>query len=222
MTADPTFYIYEWNKSLGSKEYSLFINIPENEREDRDWANKRAIRLKNILIRIAKDYHALFLSKLKRKRPGLKDHINSYDLINIKCWHHEFDPNNISCIPQLQPYNIGERPWVKKTESVSEFWKRNRSTQKNESLSKLLLINKNVEKFTPNILFLSTNKKVEEKPIVESVNGIPIDLFNRIQEKDRIFKEEKIKADIERNNNKYIVLKETLLKLMNSIIMNYL
>lgn len=106
---------------------------------------------------------------------------------------------------------------MKRSESISDFCKRNRSSQKSESLSKFSLLHRSIEKAAPNALFTPVNKPKEEKPTGETINGIPADLFKRIQEKDRVNKEEKRKAEEERETNKNILLKECLLKLIESI-----
>ena len=217
LTADPNFYIYEWNKAIGSKEYSLFINIPEKDRENIEWVNNRAKKLKNILLKITEGYHSEFLNKLKNKNPELKEHLEAFDPVYQKWWYHEFDPNNIQWVPQLALFNIGERPCTKRSESVSDFCKRNRSSQKGESLSKLSHLQRNILKAAPNALFTPISKPVEEKPKADTINGIPADLFKRIQEKDNANKEERKKAENERNGNKNIILKETLIKLIESI-----
>lgn len=79
LTADPSFYIYEWSKMTGSKEYSLFIDVPEKCREETEWINKREKRLKEILTKITAEYHSRFIKQLKIKRPDLRDYLESYD-----------------------------------------------------------------------------------------------------------------------------------------------
>ena len=79
LTADPSFYIYEWSKMTGSKEYRLFIDVPEKCREETEWINKREKRLKEILTKITAEYHSRFIKQLKIKRPDLRDYLESYD-----------------------------------------------------------------------------------------------------------------------------------------------
>lgn len=220
LTAIPDLYRYEWKKATGEQSYSLILELPDEDCSSPDWVNKRAENLKAELLRITAVYHAKFLKQLITKRPGLKDYLSDFDPISQKSWYHEFDPNDSKFVPQLEPAKLTEQPRAKRGESVSEYLKRTRSSQKKESLNKCSLVtysNMSIEKAQPNAL-ASIIKPPSGSPKIEStINGIPTDLLKRIQEKEKVHIQEKKQAEAEFENNKHNFLKESLIRLIDSL-----
>lgn len=220
LTAVPTLYKYEWKKVTGEQSYSLVLEIPDEDFNSPDWVNKRAENLKSELLRRTAVCHDKFLKQMINKRPSLKDYLSDFDPIAQKSWYHEFDPNDPKFVPQLAPAKLEEQPRAQRSESVSEFLKRTRSSQKKESLNKCSLVTSShlsIEKAQPNAL-ASLSKPLPESTKVETtVNGIPVDLLKRIQEKEKVHIQEKKEAEAEYENNKHNFLKESLIRLIDSL-----
>jgi hypothetical protein len=170
------------------------------------------------LTRITEQYHQSFLKQIVIKRPDLEDFLSDFDHKAQKSWYHEFDQENV---PHILPLSLKEKPAAKRSESVSDFMKRNRSSQKNESLNHTSNFPK-VERAQPNAL-TSIKKPNPVKITVQSsktetnIGGIPLELFQRFQVKDKIRKEEETHRKIENEENKGKMMKEILTKLSEII-----
>jgi hypothetical protein len=74
------------------------------------------------------------------------------------------------------------------------------------------------EKAEPNALS-AMKKSVQKSPLksTNTVNGIPEDLFKRIQEREKVIVQEKKKAEEDLKTNKHTYLKDTLLRMIDSL-----
>lgn len=220
LTASPHMYSHEWKRASGEKSYSLFIDFPESEAGDSDIMNKRADSLKAALLDITNQHHSRFLKMLIAKRPALKEYLEDYNPIDHKAWYHEFNPNDQQMVPLLTQASLNEKPQnERRSESVSEFLKRNRSSQKNESLNKVSTYETsyNLQNVRPNALPQATPKPKESQPLEISSNGIPTDLLKRIQEREKIHKEEKLRFEADYNTKKHTIMKESLFKFSETL-----
>lgn len=270
LTAVPKMYTHEWRKVNQNKTHSLVIDFPQQQKEndkkkeeenDSQKIDKRVNELKIALIKITEEHHKEFLNRIIAKRPNLKDYLSDYDPIKQGSWYHEFDPNDKRYVPNLAPTPLSEKqdPSAATTrgESVTDYLKRNRSTQKHESIGKFSLNSyvsiKKKEKAESSALgskeadSTSKNelniKRVEfppKGPLLEKsenegenssfktplklkqtqkVNsaGIPLDLLNKIKQKEAVIREEKEQAEEDLKANKHDYLKDRLFRLIDSI-----
>lgn len=111
-------------------------------------------------------------------------------------------------------------PTEKRSESVGEFLKRNRSSQKRESLNRCSLLafaNNSIEKAQPNALANMHKPEVKEVKEPAEINGIPADLYNRIKAKQQVYTSEKKQQENDYKTKKFKIMKESLLKMIDSI-----
>jgi hypothetical protein len=146
-----------------------------------------------------------------RKRPELKEQLEDFDPVKQRSWYHQFDPH--THVPNLQPVSLAEKPQVKRSESVSDFMKRNRSTQKEESLTK---------KCFSSAAFANTlaQKQIEHTPTFpkpedksSNFSAVPMDLFARIKAKEERDKTERKLREAQAEQDTTLILKEQMLKM---------
>jgi len=141
LSAVPTLYTYEWRKVSGSSKQILVIDVSDEDFKTTECRVKRTNALRSVFLKITEEYHTNFLKKLVSKRPALKDYLSDFDPIAHKSWYHEFDPHDVSHAPQIKPVSLSDKPCAaRRTESISDFLKRNRSSQKKESFTKFSML----------------------------------------------------------------------------------
>jgi hypothetical protein len=173
--------------------------------------------LKADLTKITEESHQSFLKQLTVKRPALKDFLSDFDHRAQKSWYHEFDPETV---PHLVPISLKNKPAIKRSESVSDFMKRNRSSQKNESLTHTPY--SNTERALPNAISgikVPTPVKITIQSSKTEINigGIPSDMLQRFQIKDKIRVIEETQKKVEDEINKPKMMKEILTKLAETV-----
>ncbi|CAI2386892.1 unnamed protein product [Moneuplotes crassus] len=225
LTVSPDSFIYEWKDLKGYRGYSLILDVPGRNHEVQSVSQKRKDDFRNKLLEKALECHQKFLNQIMIKRPALKEILEDFDPIKMRGWYHEFDPH--TRVPPIEPKQIASKPKsTKRGESVSEFMKRNRSIQKKFSLSHLSGSRESSveakEEVFPNTL--SSGKKKFELSLesksstkITTIKGIPMDLFSRIQLKEKASQDE-----IQEKNNEYKLDKpkierESLMRLIESL-----
>lgn len=68
------------NRVTGCREYSLIVEIPDKEQQEKDFITVRQNRLTNKLIQITEECHTKFLKDLMDSRPDLKEYLATYDV----------------------------------------------------------------------------------------------------------------------------------------------
>lgn len=173
--------------------------------------------LKDSLTKITEENHQSFLKQLTMKRPALKDFLSDFDHRAQKSWYHEFDPETV---PHLSPISLKDKPATKRSESVSDFMKRNRSSHKNESLTHTPY--SNADKALPNAISsikTPTPMKitVHDSKTEINIGGIPSDMLQRFQMRDKIRVIEETQKKNEDEINKPKMMKEILSKLAETV-----
>lgn len=212
-----SLYEYDWKKLTGSREYKLFINIPEDNITD-ELLSKRTNYFKSKLIELTLKAHDEHLKAVVRKRPDEEYLLKDYDALKSRAWHHTFDPNDSKFITEIEPVEIVQKPEHSRSESVSEYLKRNRSSSKRDSMkdNSMMFSYYKSTKVAPNALCAIS----KEKAPAESKSQVPdhlSEIFLRIAEKEKSNKIEIEAAELERKNNKPKILEDKLVKLADSI-----
>ncbi|CAI2386891.1 unnamed protein product [Moneuplotes crassus] len=224
LTVSPDSYTYEWKDLKGKRGYSLVLDVPDRALEIPSAIQKRKDEFKNKLFEKANEHHQKFLRQVISKRPNLKDYLEDFDPIQMGGWYHEFDPHKR--VPPIEPKEIMGKPKAaKRSESVSEFMKRNRSIQKKFSLANISgsreRSSDHEEDVHPNALssIKKTKIKLESKPsaTVKTIKGIPIDLLERIQLRESASSQEKQEKELEFKKNKPKMEQDILTRLIDSI-----
>ena len=222
LKVSPDLYTYSWKKQRGKRNLSLIVDISDENFGSLEVTEKRKKEFKENLLKLAKEHHSVFIKQLINKRPELRDFLEDFDPVQMKGWYHEFDPHSVPEIVEVEIKQ--ERETFSRSESVSEFMKRNRSYQKSLSLTNMSLSRikaSNQDKAEPNAVSamkISPLKlKVESSTTITTIRGVPKDLFKRIQEKEQIINREKTQRIQELEENKPKLEKEILWKLIDTI-----
>ena len=213
-------YKYEWNRITGSREYKLFVDIPDEKLNDEVLSHRHKL-FKSQLIRMTADAHQEHMKAMMRKRPDEAEELRDYDPYKCKSWHWSFDPHSSKFVTSIAQAPIREKPERSRSESVSEYMKRNRSSSKKESMSgnNLQLSNYYTSaKAAPNALDLKCVVSKEQTPAIKSKAPDALaEMFARIEQKEKVYKQEREQAELKRKTNKFRILEDKLLRLCDSI-----
>ena len=215
LKADPSLYSYQIMS--GGREEHFIVDIPEDNSENVNLAEYRILKLKIALMMITYQWYQKFIEKLKKDKPIIEQEVNDFDPIRQKSWHREFDPNNQEQVPLIVPFIFEERINKSRNDKLSELVNNSKQTNNDWSLSKNSLSTENKEKVNTSTLFSTFIKKKQENCLNETIKGVPSDLLKRIQDKEKQLNEAKEKIENENKSNKSTLLKEFLLKIIESL-----
>lgn len=223
LTVSPHSYTYEWRNIKGARGYSLVVDVPDRYFELNVQEHKRQDDFKKLLHEKTKEHHTKFLQRVITKRPGMKEYLEDYKENQMGGWYHEFDPHSV---PQIETTTLRPKPvQEQRSESVSDFMKRNRSLRKKFTLANLsgsCTPSTNEKEFVSGNALASLKKskaQVPETPESKktTANGVPMDLFTRIQSREKLFNEETKQKQVELKQNLPQMRFELLLKMSETV-----
>ena len=212
-------YTYNWNKLTGSHEYKLFVDIPDQNVNDEVLEHRHKV-FKSELIRITANAHREHMRAVAKKKPDEAEALREYDPFRCKSWHWSFDPHSSRFVTSIEQATIAQRPERSRSESVSEYLKRTRSSSKKESMSgtRLQLSNYNTCAAASNALDMKCAVSKEKAPTAKlKTPDVLAEMFARIEQKEKVYKKEQEQAELQRKNNRCRILEDKLVRLCDSI-----
>ena len=147
-------YTYEWKKSRGCRDYLLYVNVPDANEFNHEVIQKRSKYLKSELIKLIKKNHDEHMEASINKHPQDADLLKDFDPYKAKSWHYSFDPNKSKFVQDLELATLSKKPGSTRSESISEYLKKERSLSKCDAISQNGLVSSNYKaaKAAPNAL----------------------------------------------------------------------
>ena len=224
----PELYYYSWQPSQGNSSHELRIEIPENIEEiitkvhkksiavelirnplsepmTNFLSNKRKIIMRTRLILYIENLHKNFLNQNK---------LSSLEFNAVKGWHPNFD---LESVMDLQRKTLKNAPKSKKGETITEFLKNKNiknALLKRENESMKSEIHHSAQTTNSSLAYPSPEKR---SPAKINNSMISPSFYRRIENKERIYKEEKKNLERESKKEEYKRKQELMLKIAMAV-----